>query len=512
MHQTVDSLLILLALAAVVAIGVRRIKIPYGTALLVCGLVAGQLDLVSGIGLDPSVVFYVFLPTLLFQAAVTTDVAPLARMGWTVGFLLVVGIPTTVFASGTLAHYLLGLPWATALLFAALTAPSDIAAVISILREMRVPPRLAALMEGESLFIDGIALLLYSTLLGVVLQPARTTDPVELVARFVWLALGGAMLGGAAGYVVSRVMREIKDHLVEVLLTSILAYGAYVAAEQLEVSSSIAVVTAGLVVGNYGLKHTISPTTQLTLMGFWDYSAFVVNSLLFLMCGLRVPLPSLRHFEAPILLAYLALHAGRTLCVLLCYAVTHRSRDGRLPRSWLPVMVWGNFYGSLSVALALALPAAVPERGTLVAVTFGVVLLSLVLQGVSLRWLIAWLKLAQLPGFKVEFDTYYGRMLAARGAQDELKRLHGQGLISREVYTHLRSRYQVKASRTERQLKLLYEKNRELEDREYQAVAAQMLRLERSLVTNAMRDRLLSEEAGAALLTEIDEALARSEE
>ncbi|MBI3893093.1 MAG: sodium:proton antiporter [Candidatus Wallbacteria bacterium] len=511
MHQTVQSVLILLSLAALVAIGVRRVKVPYSTALLICGLVAGRLHLVPGIGLEPSIVSYVFLPTLLFQAAVTTDVTPLLGIWRTLGFLVVAGVPLTVLVAGALAHYLLSLPWSVALLFAAVAAPADTVAVVSILRELRVPARLAALIEGESLFISGTALLLVSTILGVALRPAENVDPAVLVARFAWLALGGALFGAALGYGVARMMNAVKDHLVEVLLTSILAYGSYVVAEQIHLSGSIAVVAAGLVVGNYGLRHTISPTTQLTLMGFWSYSAFVVISLLFLICGLEVPLERVAVVAGPVALAFLALHAGRGLAVALCPLVARIAGEPKVPLSWMPVLVWGDFYGSLSVALALALPHEVPGREIVVTVTFGVVLLSLILQGVTLRWLVGGLKLAETPGYMVEFDTCYGRMVAARGAQEELKRLHGQGLISREVYTHLRSRYQVKASRTERQLKQLYETNRELEDREYQAVAAQMLRLERSLITNAIRDRLLSEEAGLALLTEIDEALARAE-
>jgi CPA1 family monovalent cation:H+ antiporter len=262
-------------------------------------------------------------------------------------------------------------------------------------------------------------------------------------------------------------------------------------------------------VGNYGLKHTISPTTQLTLMGFWNYSAFAVNSLLFMICGLQAPLSSLWDWKGPILLAYLALLVGRTLAVAPCRWVARMVGEAQLPRSWMAVLVWSDFYGSLSMALALALPLSVPQRSGIITVTFGVVLLSLILQGVTLRYLIHYLKLAETPAHQYDFDSCHGRIVAARGVQAELKRLFAQGLISREVHDHLYSRYQVKASRTERQLKALYEEHHELEDREYESVEVQMLRLERSLVSNAVRERLITEEAGQSLLLEIDEALAR---
>jgi CPA1 family monovalent cation:H+ antiporter len=511
-QHTIVAVLTLLSLAALVAVLARRIKIPYSTALLVCGLLAGSSGWVKDIAFDPPVVFFVFLPTLLFQASVTTDVAPLACMARTVTYLTTVGVPVTVLAVGAMAHYLLGMPWLVALLFASIAAPADTVAVLAILREMRIPVRLAALLEGESLFIDGIALLLFNTVLVATQSASEDWGLGSLVQQFAWRALGGALLGVVCAYAVSRAMYAVKDHLVEVLLTSILAYGSYVGGELLGVSSAIAVVTAGLVVGNYGLKHTIRPTTQLTLMGFWNYSAFVVNSLLFLLCGLQVPLARLWEWKGPILLAYLVLLAGRSVAVLPCPLVSRLLGEAHIPRSWTAVMVWSDFYGSLSMALALSLPLSVPWRNEIMTMTFGVVLLSLILQGVTLRYLIQFLRLTETPEHQFEFDSCHGRMLAGRGVQAELKRLFNQGLISREVHDHLNSRYQVRASRTERQLKALYETHQELEDREYESVELQMKRLERSLVANAMRERVISDEAGLALLVELDEALARPEE
>lgn len=501
----------LLSLAALVAVLVRRIKIPYSTALLVCGLLAGNNRWVSDIALDPPVVFFVFLPTLLFQAAVTTDVAPLWCMGRTVAFLTTVGVPVTVLAVGLMLHLLLHMPLLTALLFASIAAPADTVAVLAILREMRIPVRLAALLEGESLFIGGISLVVFNEVLLIVTRPDVPVHMAAVIGDFLRLALGAMLFGGMLGYLVSRAMYAVKDHLVEVLLTSILAYGSYVGAEFLGLSSAMAVVAAGLVVGNYGLKHTIRPTTQLTLMGFWNYSAFVVNSLLFLICGLQVPLARLWEWKGSILLAYLVLLAGRTLAVLPCSLVSRLLGEAEIPRSWTAVLVWSDFYGSLSMALALSLPVSVPWRSEIMTVTFGVVLVSLILQGVTLRYLIEYLRLSEAPEHQLEFDSCHGRMLAGRGVQAELKRLFSQGLISREVYDHLNSRYQVKASRTERQLKALYENHQELEDREYESVELQMKRLERSLVANAMRERVISDEAGLALLLELDEALARPE-
>lgn len=386
--------LMLVALATIVV--TRRLRVPYSLGLVVVGLAIAAFRLLPDVRLTPDVVLDVFLPALLFEGAWTLDFHLLRRVWLPVtllvgpGLLLTVGICAVVLRLGA------GLDWGAALLLGAILAPTDPVAVLALFRELGVGDRLRTTIEGESLFNDGVASVVYLVVLGLVVgaeqgqavTAAAITGAVAL--GVVRLVLAGTALGSGAGLLVAWGLRRVDEPLLETTMTLVAAYGVYLLADALGFSGILAVVCLGLVLGNYGKRVGMSERTQEAADGFWSQVAFLANALLFLLVGAQIDLgmylyePGAGTLLAAAGWAIAAVLGGRAFAV---YALRPVARLLRLPAhaSWPPVLLWAGLRGALSMALALALPYSLPTRSTLVAATYAVVLFTLLVQGLSLR-------------------------------------------------------------------------------------------------------------------------------
>ncbi|HEY7780747.1 MAG TPA: sodium:proton antiporter [Ktedonobacterales bacterium] len=386
--------LMLVALATIVV--TRRLRVPYSLGLVVVGLAIAAFRLLPDVRLTPDVVLDVFLPALLFEGAWTLDIHLLRRVWLPVtllvgpGLLLTVGICAVVLRLGA------GLDWGAALLLGAILAPTDPVAVLALFRELGVGDRLRTTIEGESLFNDGVASVVYLVVLGLVVgaeqgqavTAAAITGAVAL--GVVRLVLAGTALGSGAGLLVAWGLRRVDEPLLETTMTLVAAYGVYLLADALGFSGILAVVCLGLVLGNYGKRVGMSERTQEAADGFWSQVAFLANALLFLLVGAQIDLgmylyePGAGTLLAAAGWAIAAVLGGRAFAV---YALRPVARLLRLPAhaSWPPVLLWAGLRGALSMALALALPYSLPTRSTLVAATYAVVLFTLLVQGLSLR-------------------------------------------------------------------------------------------------------------------------------
>jgi CPA1 family monovalent cation:H+ antiporter len=269
--------------------------------------------------------------------------------------------------------------------FGALIAATDPIAVVALFKRLQVPHRLSVLVEGESLLNDGTAVVLYTV---VVAYATGTVSSVGAMAMdFVTIVGIGVVAGGIVGWVATQVTRRIDEPVIEIMLTVIAAYGSFGLAEQFHGSGVIACVTAGMICGTYGWHHGMSRETRLAVDSFWEYVAFALNSLVFLLIGLEVQASVLAANWRPIGVAYLGSLAARALVVLGTALLLRHTRE-RLPRAWNTVLVWGGLRGALSMVLALALPADFAHRDMLIDLTFGVVLISLLVQGTSISWLL----------------------------------------------------------------------------------------------------------------------------
>lgn len=504
MQATLQTVLLLLIAAAVVGLLAKRLRVPDVIALVLAGVglaAAGGFPLIS---LEPAVVLQVFLPILLFEAAIAVDVGRLRRDLVPVVTLAGPGLLLSVGVAGLLLHAGLRLPLPLALLLGAMLAATDTIAVIASFRRVRAPQRLATLVESESLLNDGTALVAFATLLAVVLE--GRFDPSRGLLALAWVTLAGLAVGAVVGFLGSALMHRTEDHLMEIMLTVIVTFGSALAAEALHASAVLAVVAGGIAVGHWGWPG-ISATGKVAIRSVWEVAAFGVNSVVFLLVGLQVDLARLLQALPEIGWGLLALTAGRAASIYLPLLLL-RPAGWRVPFTWQHLLVWGNLKGSLSMALALSLPAALPERDRLVAVVFGCALVTLTVQGLTLTPLLRLMGVGGAGQAEREIQVRQGELLAARAGQAELDRMQKLGLLPLGVFQRLRASYQGVVARSERSIRELLILNSGEEARHDRVVRRRLLIVEKVALRESVDSGLLGADVGEELLQRVDAALA----
>ncbi|OLP19054.1 sodium:proton antiporter [Leptolyngbya sp. 'hensonii'] len=512
--ELITALIILLLVATGVALLSRRLRIPYVTGLVLAGLVIADL-LPRRIGLDSSLILNLFLPILLFEAAINTDVSRLRSTVKPITLLAGPGVAIAAGVTATVLKFGLGLGWVQALLTGVILAITDTVSVIAVFKEVSVPSRLTTIVEGESLFNDGFALVLFS----LILQGHTTgsVSPQDAVQQLILVICGGALLGVVTGYLSAGVLVRSADPLGSILLTVAVALGTFEVGELLHVSGVVAVVTAGLMVGSLSLSRGVSASSRITLLSFWEYAGFGVNTLIFLLIGLEIDLTSLWRSLPAILLAVLAYQVGRVLTVYpLSFSLGRFDRP--IPLPWQHVLFLGNIKGSLSMALALGIPATVMGRGELVTLVFGSVLLSLVFQGLSLPWAVRRLQVTSQSESRQQIEELQAQLITAKAAQDELETLLKSGILPRTVYEELRSTYQVRIAAAEKTLRDLFNRRAsdmtlaERKGTQLDAIRRYLLLAEKGALNEALRKRILTEEIVRERVQTIDSQLLKLED
>ena len=385
------------------------IRLPHTIGLLVMGL-AASLFLIGVEIARPEVHLYEdlavllrqvdfratvlngLLAFLLFAGALHVDLSLLRRRAWPIGVMATAGVAISIAVIGVGLWWIsdvlgvpLPLPWA--LVFGALISPTDPVAVLSTLKSVKVPETLEADMSGESLFNDGVGVVVFTVLLAIASGGGEDgASPGHIAELFFVEALGGAALGFATGYLAYRSMRVIDNYPLETLISLAVAAGTYAAAAKFHMSGPIAVVVAGILIGNRGPQDAMSDLTQRYVFGFWQLVDEILNSVLFLLIGLEVLVLGFDPAFAWLSLASIPLALiARFLAVALPVMVL-RTRQKFAPGT-IPVLTWGGLRGGISIALALSLPD-VAEKPALLAATYAVVVFTIVIQGLSLRSLV----------------------------------------------------------------------------------------------------------------------------
>lgn len=493
----------LLLVASLVAIAIRRLQVPYTVALVVVGLLLTAQTTLK-IELTPELILALFVPPLVFEAAFHLRYNDLRSNLSAILLLAVPGvIITTLLVGGAVAlGTSLSLP--LALVFGSLIAATDPVAVISLFRVLGVPKRLSVLVEGESLLNDGTALVLFNLMLAIALT--GQFDPVKSVFAFITVSAGGIGIGIALGWITSRIIARIDDYLIEITLTTVLAYGAYLLAEQFHFSGVLAVVAAGLTCGNLG-PQGMSPTTRIVLFNFWEYITFLVNSLVFLLIGLEVDLPLLMRTWYAIAWAVGSVLIARFVVIYGISLISRRLGE-KVPFRWQHVIAWGGLRGALSLALALSLPASLgDDRFLLRTMAFGVVLFTLLVQATTLRPLINRLGIITLKESQIEYEKRHARLTVLRASEQHLKERYQSGLVSAHTWHIMRPKLQQQNALLSDSLREILREEPALEAEEIATARREILRSQRSSLMGLRRDGVISEEVFENLAAEVDAML-----
>lgn len=420
---------LLLVLSAILSwINRAYIKLPHTIGLLVMALVASFLLLLSE-ALFPALsmtdtlqsalgqidfnetLMKGMLGFLLFAGALHVDFNKLRNAKWAIGSMATIGVLLSTFIVGTGFYYLaqlfgVSLPFAWALVFGSLISPTDPVAVLSILKTVKMPKSLETKIAGESLFNDGVGVVVFTILLAIAIGTTGSGDAAHAVAEtahhaghssisfldivelFIVDAIGGAVLGLIAGWVGYKMMSKIDEHAIEVLISLALVAGTYALAQRINIlghhlSGPIAVVIAGLMIGNKGAAFAMSSHTKAALFGFWEMVDEILNSVLFLLIGLEILVLGLApEYAFVTLLAIPLILFARLSAVFVPMKVIGAFKD--FTKGAIPVLTWGGVRGGISVALALSLPDN-EYKPLILTATYGVVIFSIIVQGLTVK-------------------------------------------------------------------------------------------------------------------------------
>jgi len=508
--------LLLFTIATAVALATHRLRVPYTVALVVTGLALGMIHLIEPPHLTRHLLYSVILPGLLFEASFHIDLADLWRNRFAVPLLAVPGVLASILLTAailtTAAHaldFMQGFTFPLGLVFGAVIAATDPIAVVGLFRTAGAPVRLRTLVEGESLLNDGTALVVFGLVLEYVSGAHATAG--SLVLEFFQVVGAGALTGIAVGAVSTRVIRSVDDPMIEITVTTIAAYGSFVAAEAIGGSGVIATVCAGMLCGNSAARG-MSPTTRIAAETFWEYVAFALNSIVFLLIGFELDARDLIASWQPIFLAYLAVTVGRSLVILSVTGLLRRTRE-RIPWSWTLPLTWSGLRGALSMVLALSLVADFPQRQLVVTMTFGVVLLTILVQGTTMRPLLRRTGLVLPPSrSRLELEAARGRAMAARAALSELETMTRDLAAAPEVLEALRKDCERDARAAEHELHERHAEGGTLAAEETRTVRFRLLETEKSALYEAARTGLLRRETFETVVAEIDAKLLELEQ
>jgi CPA1 family monovalent cation:H+ antiporter len=392
LHFDIERVEVLLLIAAIVAIFTRKLHVPYSVGLVATGVTLSLFSIQPDLHLTRELIFTILLPPLIFEAAFFLHWPELKRDFWVITALASAGV---VFSAGVTAagmHYLAHWQWMGALIFGVLIAATDPVSVIATFKEAGVKGRLRILVEAESLFNDGTAAVLFAVVTAIAAGHAVTAGSVTLALA--QIVAGGILCGGAVAGVMLFLAGRSKDHLVELTFTTIAAYGSFLLAEHLQVSGVLATLTAGLMMGNLGHLGIRSDRGREAVEAFWEYAAFVANSLIFLLIGIREGQQNFWALGATAAAGIALVLLGRAVAIYPVSALFAFGRQ-RISARHQHILVWGGLRGALGLALAMSLPDDIPHRDEIVTVTFAVVAFSIFVQGLTMTPVLRWM--GELP-------------------------------------------------------------------------------------------------------------------
>lgn len=523
-HHVEVQVLILLLIASLVGIFAQRIRIPYTLALVLAGLALSfvKLEALSGVNLTADLLMLLFLPPLLFEAAYHLPFEDFKKNRAHILFLALAGvlIATTLTAVGSFGvFHTFGLfssfNWTHAFLFAAVVSATDPISVLALFKEMGAPKRLYQVVEGESLINDGVAVVIFAIVIAVIGLPSNHGPATALnglqetvvfaCVTFIKTAIGGILVGAGIGGLASFMTRQVDDHLIEITLTTLVAWGSFLIAEELHVSGVLSTVTAGVLMGSFGKNFGMSASTRVAVQDFWQYMGFLSNSFIFLLVGLELdPAAFLRNLPA-VLLAFLVVILARAVVVYTGIPLVDFFTTP-LPKAWRHILVWGGLRGSLSMVLILGLPIDFTGRSFLINLVFGVVSVSLFLQGLTMAPLMKRLGLVpESTSTNKDYELARARSLSYREVIHEAQKKIDRGIPNETSYRKVLSYY---SNAREKALSEIAEYGETLATPKQLLDAAKSLAMtEREALSHALATEMISSTTCAELLNNINQRL-----
>jgi CPA1 family monovalent cation:H+ antiporter len=522
----VEYLLVGLLVAIVVLSTLARLlSIPYPIVLVVGGLVIGFVPGIPKIVLDPDVVLVLFLPPLLYSAAFFGDLRALRRdlrpiLISSIGLVLFT-MCAVAFVTHELVH---GMPWAAAFALGAVVSPTDPLAATQIMRRLDVPRRTVNVAEGESLVNDATALVAYKLAIGAAI--GETFSIWEAGFRFVAGAAGGIAIGLVAGFVIAEIRRRIDDPPVEVTVSLLSAYAAYIPAERAGCSAVLAAVTCGLYLG-WKAPEIASPRARIQALAVWESLTFILNALLFVLVGLQLRniVDGLAGYSTATLIGYAAAVSGVVILARLVFSFTMvhviRAIDRRPSQrarraSWRQRMVsaWSGMRGSVSLAAALAIPLTAnghpfPQRDLIIFLTFAVIFSTLVLQGLTLPTLIR--KLGVRDDGEEGREELSARLRASQAALARLDELDGQDWTRSETVERMRGLYNYRLRRFGAQAGKVEDDGYEDRSVAYQQMVLEVINAQRQEIDRLRREGAISSDVMHRIERELDLEASRLE-
>lgn len=513
-----ELILICLVVVGLMAILARRIRIPYSILLTVAGVLLAFIPWLPALHLEPQLVFNLFLPPLIYPAAVYTswrdfraNLRPILLMA-----ILLVLVTMTVIAA--LLHYLTGLPWAVGFVFGALISPPDAVAALSITQNLRVPRKIIAILEGESLINDATSFISFRFAVAAVMTGVFSLPQASL--QFLFVGIGGVLVGLAIGWIATRVQKGLDDPPVQTMFSLLTPYIAYFTGERLHVSGILAVVIAGIYYG-WRAPRILTGRMRLQAIPVWEMVVFILNGVLFMLIGLQLPQVLGALSPASVIqtvnLAIIIVLVMVLVRFLWMFAMSYvpgvlgRShRKSRFPWQHTAIIAWTGLRGADSLAGALAIPfllpngAAFPGRNTILFLTFCVIFGTLVAQGLTLTPLVRWLGV--VDDHASEREERLARLKANETALARLDEIQGSHQAKAETIERLRAEYldRISQLRSEgpQQLTRLY-------SADFEELACELLHAERETIISLRNEEAIGDQVLRRIQRDIDLAEAR---
>ena len=503
-EQSLEQFLIVLSVSLSVAT-ISKIsswfrQIPYTLLLVIVGLCLAFVD-IRLVNLSPELILEIFLPPLLFEAAWNIRWRDLQKNWLPVVLFAVIGVIISVVGVAFSLSQFTSLSLSIALLVGASLSATDPVSVVALFRELGASKRLTILMEGESLFNDGVAVVAFVLLVGIPLGTQDFSITITITRFFAFVGIGIAT-GCLVGFGISYLTQRFDLPLVEQSLTLVSAYGTYLITEELGGSGVIGVVTVGIILGNLGSRIGMNPRTRLLVSEFWDFLAFFVNSIVFLLIGDQIRFSSLANNINLIVVAIASVVVTRAISIYLLGNFSNLFTEAKISWEEQIILWWGGLRGSVSIAVALSVPVLLPGRQEIIDTVFGVVLFTLLVQGLTTKWFLTKLNLIGDQPLRQEYSELLARRIALKRVLDYLSKLDMSPDIDSEFYRYEQELVKGQLESVEEKIQKLQQEYSQLRSLDMELLREQLLDIEADTYAELIRGGRLNKNL-SPLLQEI---------